>query len=483
MNSIPPSGSLHNSHPMRVGEAFNAAACASAENANGARLILQIPLHRLGAQSSTIAANAATPPVIQGGAENRDALDQRATHRADELMHLATDADIDVLALTGSEARSVLSRPNALPALRELRLTNCTDADLIDLAAMLKTVPHKPFALSFGRNKHVFISEQGLAALGKVTFSSITLGGTSVYGNAARGLLNSASAVSILLPQARQHGETALASYLRIPTLTALDARPRSCPHDIGLAIASHQSLKEFSIGDIDDSTLGEIATSTTIQSLSCGRIMGLEEVAALGSFADNTILQSLRIACVAQPYALSALSRNKSLRFVSLGVSPDVRADFSALANMSAVEMLSLRCVSAYNLRLQAKDVHALCERPFKSLSLHNWDIHPAAQMLIAAAPLRHLLLNGPTPFSDAANYALSLNPTITSLSVGRATTTAANAIILARSPTLQYFHAGFLTHFSADEKAAITNAWHAAGKPLANLELNQRFPLSVDR
>jgi hypothetical protein len=400
-----------------------------------------------------------------------EAPDQLVMRQVDALMHKTVDPKIDVLTMTGKEAHALFSYPNAFRALRALRVTDCGDSDLIDLAAVLKTLPHKSFELILDGEANTFVSAQGLNALTELACSRITVRGLDISSVAAQALARSASPVSISLP-ARMPQDPSLYSFLQIPTLTSLHASPHRLTSDITSAVASHACLREFSVGLISSGALRDIARSATIESICIFKIEG-DEVGPLNALAANSVLRSLTILHLHLPESLAILSRNSSLRSIILDVSRDAASGIPHLANMPRLEALSLSGGSAASRLLRAENVQALCANTFISLSLHDWDIEPAAQALIAATPSHHLSLNHCTPFSDAAIDVLLKNQSIASLSIDGEIVPLANVIALAGSPTLRYLHIGLCTLFSAGAKNAINDAWRAAHKPLANLQL----------
>ena len=407
--------------------------------------------------------------------------DQRVMRQFDALMHRSVDPQIKVLTVNGRDACALWIRPNALRALRELRLTHCGNAELIDLAAVLKTLRKRPFALILDQKANTVVSARGLDALAEMTFSGITLRGANLAADAAQALARGASPVSISLP--RQHFllTQELFPFLQIRTLRSLDAGLRSLPDNFGPVVASHECLTHFSISIIGSEAFHDIAKSTTIESLSFEYIER-DEVAALAALTGNSALRSLEIGFIRKPDTLAALSRNSSLRSVTLGLLRNAHFGFSHLANMPGLEALSLRRASTCTKLLNAEHVRALCTKTFTSLSLHEWDIEVAAQALIAATSTQHLSLNHPVPFSDAAISTISTNAAIASLSLGGGIITAAHAITLAGSPTLQQLKVGSGANFSVDAKTAIANAWRAAHKPLVNLQLRASV-LNIER
>jgi hypothetical protein len=386
-------------------------------SASSARSIQHIPLHSLGAQGNTIPANGVTSSDdgARISASSAEAPDQRVPREVDELVRLAVALKLDVLTVNGQEARALLSRPNGFHAPRNICLTNCRDADLIELVAIVKATEHAPFALILDRNYDTLVSERALNALSEATFSSITLRDLDISANAAQALARGASPVSISLPMLLPQPPD-LQHILTISTLRSLRASPHHFPDHLTSAVASHPYLTEFSIGAISAAAVRAIARSVTIQSLSLEYIAD-NEVTALAALADNSALRSLTIDLVRQPQSLAALSRHNFLRFLTLDLHSDAHAGIPYLANLPTLEVLSLRDSTFGSMLLRAEHVQALCARSFEELSLLHWDIEPAAQRLIAAAPSRHLSLNHSKQFSNAAMSVLSMNRSIASL------------------------------------------------------------------
>ena len=472
MNTIQSTGTSQNPY---IGAPETTTPASPPTPLGDAQSALRIPLHRICAQSN------ATPGYIP--AMSNDPLgivasyleetDQRVMREVDALMHVAVDRQIDILTISAKDACAIFRHPNAFCALRELRLTDCGNADLIDLVAILKTLPHTQFALILDQKANAFVNARGFTALAEVAFSSITLKNIDLSPADAQALARGTSPVSISIP-ALSFEKPDVAYLLQIPTLSSLIASPHPFPNNIRSAVTSHTCLSELLVGAISSVSLCDISKSATIETLSISEIDG-PEAGALSAIADNATLRSLTIGSIHRPQSLVTLSRNSALRSVTLGVFRDAQIALPHLANMTGLEVLSLRSASSLSTQLPAENIQALCEKSFRSLDLHDWDIEPAAQLLIATSQSHHLSLNHATPFSEAAIHALSMNPAITSLSVEGSIFTAAHAITLAGVPTLQSLQLSIDMIFSPLEKVAISKAWQAAHKPLANLRLGE--------
>jgi hypothetical protein len=381
------------------------------------------------------------------------------------------------LKLSSFEARAVLRQPHALHNLRELYLTDCNDEDLIFLAALLATMPKTNFELIVKSNpfdNHV--SVDGIRPLAALRLSGLTLTDMPVPAEMSQALALSVAPLSITLPYLYD-SESSVYEISQLPILRALRVgrQQRVTPETIA-ALQSHPALETLQAYSLSGTDICTLATNSRIQSMTIAHIVE-GEAAALRALADNRVLTSLDIA-VDDANSLAALSRNVTLKHLSISAPNMPSAVLSSLAAMSALDILELSSSGVEKQPIGVEAIADLCVKPLKSLSFFRFVMNGAARLRLATAQTAILRLQFCTPFKSADFAALSQNRSITALVMQPDTGTRDYRDVLSLVESRHLALASLTISVGSEAphvaKSAIQAAWTASGRRLGNLHLD---------
>ena len=447
----------------------------------------QVALHALGApnmapSAAPNAAPSAISPRYQTALTN-DELgivssylqqdNQLEMRDINDSVRAAVDSTITSLTLSAQQARALWSAPNALHNLREVRLTDCDDADLQQLAQAMGPVRASLLSkleLILDNDDRNGVTANGLVALAPLHLAGISLKGMTITAADAFALSLGASPVSISLPDDGQAWSDVPGICL-IPTLRQLHAPLHHLSDVTVVALRAHPALTNLSVGTLSGAAVCELVASASIQALSVRHIVD-GEVNVFTAIAGNRVLQSIVIGRVDHPESLAILSGNPVLTSVTLCLSTAASNGIALLANMPSLQLLSLSAQQASG-TLRAADVQALCARSFATLQFKQWEIDTAAMAHIVATGTPSLSLDDCYPVTHKAIEALASNRSLVSLSLLGGVINVHHAIMLATSPTLQFLRAEIGDDAPDNAQDDIEIAWAVTNKPLANLEL----------
>lgn len=468
----------HDLSQLQSGNANSAAASersasASSSPARSAQAspVPQIPRHRLGGPIVP------RPDLERALADSPFSMPSRAELHAEEHHRQLADGANEseslvretAFTLTGEQACALLGRPNAPGTLRALRLRDCSDADLVNLARVSSSAPGPSFELVLDKHAGVRLSAIGFRALAAVPLSGITLNELAIPREFAEYLSRSVSPLSINL-SSRIDGQSEVYWLSQIPTLKSLSVGGHYVSSAASAALASHPLLAELGFSRVSGAVLGSLLANPRLRTLSTDAIVG-NEAYAFAALANHPGLTALRIGRVSEPEHLVALSRNTSLLTLNLDLSAAARSGMRDLARISTLTSLSLS-VSGEDGMLTLADVQRLCARTYADLRFTMVEIEPAALMHIVATQTQRLVLDYCFYITDQAVDALVANARITELSV-IGCVNERQALALASKPSLTKLAIDFASDSVNEAEAQIKRTWVAAGKLLANLDL----------
>lgn len=391
-----------------------------------------------------------------------------AARHADDTMRSTTDTPIDTLSLPGYHACEMLSRPDAYRHLRELRLVNCRDSDLVDLARVLQSVPRPPFELVVIRDAGTQVTAPGWQAIAASPLSSLTLEGMPVAADAAHALSHGGYAIAIALPH-HPDGVSDVDRISLIPTLTAFDAGGQPVSNAAIRAFRSHAALSQLSLASLTGEALRMLAASTRLSALSVETIQG-DETQAYAALAANRVLTSLTIRDVTQARHVMSLARHPTLSSLSLDVGNGLGSSIRALADMPSLTNLVLGPSAT---EITGADVRALCAKPLRALSFVGVRMNSPALAFAVCARSQSLRMDFCGTLSDLHVALLAANPRVTELTLANGILHEHAALVLAAGPALERLTMNFDSRTPVASQARVHNAWVEAGKNAANLDL----------
>ena len=452
-----------------------ASSSPAAARADAVSPVPQIPRHRLGGPTTPhpelVRALAVSPFSMPPRAALQST--QRPEVQAESANGAAPFINDTALILTGDEACTFLSEPGNLNILRELRLLNCRDADLINIARVLSNplqgAPSTAFALVLDKFDGAELSAAGFHALAGLRLAGITLNALPIPREIAEQLSMGVTSLTIKLPR-RVDGQTDLDALSQIPTLASVDVGRHPLSSVSLGAFASHPSLTTLRFASLSGKVLCQLLENPKLRTLSTDIIVA-DESEAFAALADHQTLTALRIGHVSSPAHLSILSRNRSLVSLDLQLSPTARTGMRDLAAIPTLTTLALS-ISGDDLRLGLDDVRALCTKTYSELRFTMVEIEPAAQLHIAATQTKSLVLDYCFYITDQTISALLANSRIATLSaIG--CVNESQAMALATMPSVAKLTVDFASDAAISAEARLMRIWLSAGKSLANLDL----------
>lgn len=403
--------------------------------------------------------------IMSGYLAQQDRLTLRQVNAS---VRTAVDTTIHTLTLSGREACETLRQPGALHHLKALRLTNCADADLVDLAAVLRAVPHRSFALVLLRDAGTHVTAQGLRAIAATRLCALSLQGIPIPPDAAQALSHGGFPVSITLPH-RADGVTDVDRISRIPTLISLDGNGQPVSDTAIRALQSHPALKALGLATLTGRALRELAASATLRVLDVNVIHG-DEAKAYAALAGNRVLTSLAIQRVTDARHITALAANPTLSSLSLGVGHGLGPAVRALADMPSLTNLVL---GPSGTEITRADIQALCTKPLQSLSFVGLRMDASALASAATARCRSLTVEFCGAFTHLQAALLAANPWPSSVCITNGMLHEDAALTLAGGPALKRLTMNFDSRTPDASADRVKRAWVAAGKQLANIDL----------
>ena len=466
------------------------AVCAAA--APGSIEIHRIALHALSASgAAAVSVTGAAAPAFVAIPDN-DTLgiiaaylpqdDQLLMRKIAPVVGAVVDPTIHTLKLSARQACTLLSQANHLTKLRELHLTEFNDKDLIDLAAILTSMPKTDFELILKLNMFQSrrtpapvsapVSADGLRALAAVRLSGLTLKDIPISIEMGRALALSMSPLSISLAydhtgKGYEVSQIPMLRSLQVHSLTSLTTKAID-------ALRSHETLAKCEIRIISGDDLAILATSVHIRSLKIGFIGRGGEAAALRALADNRVLTSLDVR-VDEANALAVLSHNATLQKLRINVRQLAPSSLASIATMPALKEFVLSGHAGLKEPIGVDDIAALCVKQLNALSFCDIQMDGATRSLLATAQTAMLRLESCTPFESEDFAALNRNQSIKSLFIwnaGRSTRYEdVLSIVASGPPQLEWLNITINDRQGVVQ--TIEAAWLASGRRLENLHL----------
>ncbi|MGI4860571.1 MAG: hypothetical protein ACRYHA_27325 [Janthinobacterium lividum] len=447
---------------MASGVPAESAACAAANPGTA-----DLPVHGpfLPASACLVGLSNAPLSILSGYLEQQDRLTLR---QVDAAARTAVDTLIHTLTLSGRQACATLNQPGALHNLKTLRLTNCQNADLVDLAEVLRSVPHPPFELVLARDAGTHVTARGLQAIAAARLSGLSLQGIPIPPDAAQALSHGGFPVSMALPH-RADGMTDVDRISRIPTLTSLDGGGQPVSDTAIRALRSHAALRELGLATLTGRALRELAGGATLRALAVNAVRG-DEAEAYAALAGNRVLTSLTIRRVTDARHVMALAANSTLSSLSLGVGHGLGPSVRALAGMPSLTDLVL---GPSGTGLTGADVQALCTKPLQSLSFVGLRMDSSALAFAVTSRCRSLTVEFCGVFTGLQAVLLAANPWLSSVCVTNGILHESAALRLAGGPALKRLTMNFNSRTPDASGDRVKRAWVAAGKQLADIDL----------
>lgn len=471
------------------------AASAAAPQSSSATPVPQIPSHRLGGPTvprmALLNALAGHPFTMPASLRLREV--QHPAVQPEESHGSGGFSEKSALTLTGEAACAHLSVPGNVPTVRELRIRDCRDIDLVNISWVLRNplqspsriaapaaspaafqaqMPRGPstaFELVLDKHAGARLTAIGFHALAGLHLSGITLIDLPIPADIAERLSMGRSSLSIKL-SGLVDGQSDIYAISQMPTLRSLNVGGHPVSGAALAAFASHPSLTALRLTRLASQALGQLLENPKLRTLSVKTIVG-DENEAFAALAKNTTLTSLRIGQVRASEHLVTLSRNTALISLDLELTPAARRGMPYLAKIPTLTTLAVSLSDA-DVVLTLADVQHLSLKTYAVLRFTMVNIEPAALMHIVAAQAKSLVLDYCFYITDQAINALIANPAITALSV-IGCVNERQAFALARMPSLEKLTVDFASDSAIRAEANFMRTWTAAGKSLANLDL----------